>query len=199
MNVKWQKNAHILIKSHSGDLTVDGEGNIRRASFLGRVWFRFVDWFTKGKKSEQLKEAVEKTLTAIQTELGEVQVSLSDELNKLPSDYKILKNVVLFNYNHPFSKGIIKIQELTNNSLILKGKGGFYYFGIPNYGYCSECLRDIPQAVKKHSQISEMVTHQAIKDIEDFFTLGFINNDSTDAKKIFLKNEIDKRDRVWVE
>lgn len=49
MDTKWQKNAHILINSESGYLKADTENNIRRTSFIGRIFFQIQDWYAEEK------------------------------------------------------------------------------------------------------------------------------------------------------
>lgn len=150
----------------------------------------------RGKKSKHLDNAIQKTLEAIQEELKEIEKGLSKELDQLPADREI------FNYYNPFhhlssdhKKTVFKVIDLVER-LILKGKGGFFLCGIPDYDYRTECFRDVPEAIKKHSQTSEAVKqHPAIDEIKRFFTLDFIDNE---IKKEFINKEIDQRDQDWV-
>ncbi|WP_068467717.1 hypothetical protein [Candidatus Protochlamydia phocaeensis] len=196
MNIKWQKNAHILIKSQSGYLTVDGHENIRRTSFIGRIWFVIKDWYSQGRESQRLNRAMEKTLEAVQVELRQVKEELSTHLPLLPSSHEILQ---FEEANHSFKKEnkviVYRIYQLIN-SLILKGTGGFGVFGIPNYDYTSECFKDLPQAIVHHSQASDAIKHhQALQSIHHFFQFDFIIDP---IKKQFVLKEIGRRDNEWV-
>jgi hypothetical protein len=203
MNVKWQKNAHILIKSQSGDLIVDNDDNIRRACCCGRLWFQIKDWLSGGKKSEQLNRAVEKTLEAVQVELQDIQHSLSEELNKLPNDKHVLDLLDVPDdytlYPSPEARRtILKIAELIQKLMLIgRNTPWFQSLRVPNYdGDRGECLRDIPQAVRMHSQIlARTKNHQGIIDIDNFFTLNFIQDD---VKKDGVRMGIDKRDKYII-
>lgn len=196
MDIKWQKNAHILIKSQSGYLTVDNQENIRRASFLGRIWFVIKDWYYQGRESQRLNRALGKTLEAVQAELRQVQGELSADLPRLPSSREILHFAEASPSFKKENKAIVfRIYRLIN-PLILKGTGGFGAFGIPLYGYTSECLRDLPQAIADHSQASEAIKHhQALPRINNFFQFDFIHDP---VKKEFVLKEIGRRDKEWV-
>jgi hypothetical protein len=194
MDIKWQKNAHILIKSENGFLKVDDQDNIRRTSYLGRMWFQVKDWWTGGKLSQKLEQAIQKTLEAVQKELKQIQIDLSDHLNQIPNTKKISNDDW-----KDFSKKEIDTLNLIRhriNDLILKGNGGFFLFGIPNYHYRSECMRDIPDSIKSHKQAGDAnKKHQALLDIDEFFTLNFIKDN---FKKEFVQEEINMQDKTWV-
>ena len=195
MDVKWQKNAHILIKSDSGYLNVDYRENIRRVSFFGHCWFIIKDWCSGGKESARLNKAIEKTLEAVRDELTSAQNELSLTLYDLPSSRDILNFQELDNYLGQNTKRTIAKVFAIVQKLILKGNGGFHLFGIPDYNYRTECLKDLPQAILLHSQANQQVkTHSVLHNIEEFFNLSFIQDE---IKRELVQKEIQEKGPDW--
>lgn len=149
MDLKYLKNSHVLIDSHSGYLKVDSEHNIRRVCFLGRFWFLIKDWYSGGEESKRLNEAIKETLEVVKNEINSVKQELIKESEKLPDTNIILTfNDPCNQLNEDQQKSISKIFNQIQK-LILKRKGSFLLFGIPDYSCKTECLNDLPIAIKK--------------------------------------------------
>lgn len=194
MEIKWQKNAHILIKSN-GFIKVDSENNIRRASFLGRIWIYIKDFLTDGGATVKINIAIQKTIDAVGEELKQVKKEIIPELDALPDPLDKTYTYKSAALTAEQKKHLEKAQTVIGH-LILAGNGAFTrFFGAPNYDYRTECLRDLPMAVQKLKQANATSKkYRTLEEIDDFFTLSFI---TAEKKRLFVTKEINARDKMW--
>lgn len=181
MDVKWQKNAYILMKSDAGYLTVDSQENIRRTSYLGRAWFKIVDFLTRGKKTEQLNSAVEKTVQIVKAHLETTKQELLNKLTEIPSDKVQLASI---EQDIPYP-GYEKWHEvgLTIRKLFLRSD-----VQAPNSAVTIKSLKDLPESIRKHTQIGNQI--KALADLDGiplFFKFDFVQDP---VKKEFIQNRI---------
>ena len=197
MEIKWQKNAHILIKSNSGYLKVDYRHNIRRTCFLGKIWFEIKDYFSSGAESARLNTAVVKTLKEVALHLSNTQTELTQQLQELPNSRKILNFIDTENNLTKQTKiTIAKIFESVQK-LILKGAGGASFSFLPTYHYRTECLSELPKAISNHNQLDKNIkTNQTLENINTFFKLEFIQDAD---KRELVQQEIAKKSGIWTE
>jgi len=192
MNTQWQKNAHILLNSSSGYLTVDSQYSIRRSSYLGRIWFVIVDFVTRGKKTQQLNIAVEKTIAEVKKHLDISKEKLVNKLPEIPSDKNQLHNAESgeFTGMTPDQRKSCKEVSLLIFHLVLQQPINYGYF--TDVGYVS--LTKLPEGIRQHKQLTDRTKAlPGLSEISSFYTFDFVQDP---VKKEFIQWTIKRLEGV---